>query len=85
MTPAARIALLTTLRAVHPYLLPEDTLLTETNLRLARPQQISGTEFAELLRELESEHAILSQRDQFRRLRWKITDDGLARLSELRS
>lgn len=80
----ARLALLQSLSNVHPYLMPEPTLFADTNLRLATPDQISMTEFRELAAQLEEERSVLSQRDEFQRMKWKITDHGLAKLSELR-
>jgi hypothetical protein len=52
------------------------------NLRLS--SRITPTEFESLLREQEEKHRILSQRDEFGNLKYKITDNGRARLAELR-
>lgn len=76
-----KIAILKSLSDTHPFLLPETTLIADTSLRL--PQPITLTEFRSALAELEQNRRVVSQRDEDKNLKWKITDNGLARLAEL--
>ena len=82
MTANHLCALLSSLDAVGDYLLPHDTLFADVNLRLS--ERITPTEFESLLRGQEEKHRIISQRDEFGKLKYKITDNGRARLAELR-
>jgi len=82
MTANQLCALLSALDAVGDYLLPKDTLFADVNLRLST--RITPTEFESLLRDQEERHRIISQRDEFSKLKYKITDNGRARLAELR-
>lgn len=82
MTANNLCALLSALDAVGDYLLPKETLFADINLRLS--SRITPTEFDGLLREQEEKQRIISQRDEFQKLKYKITDNGRARLAELR-
>jgi hypothetical protein len=82
MTANHLAALLQSLDAVGDYLLPHDTLFADMNLRLSI--RLTPTEFEKLLTEQEKKHRIISQRDEFQNVKYKITDNGRARLAELR-
>jgi hypothetical protein len=75
------IAILQSLDDCAPFLMPERSLFADTSNRL--PEPITLTEFRTALQDLESKRRILSQRDEDRNLKWKITDNGQARLAEL--
>ena len=77
----ARFAILSTLKDSVGFLTPESSLFAWVNLKL--PEPITTIEFASALRELESLKRILCQPDEDRQNKWKITDNGLARLQEL--
>lgn len=83
MTRALHIkrAILASLRDTHPFLLPEPTLFADMNLRLQ--EMVSKIEFSAALRELAGQKRILCQPDEEDQPKWKITDNGLARLQEL--
>ena len=76
-----KIAVLQTLAASGDYLSPQNTLYMEANLRLAK--QMSWTEFLQILADFEQKRRVVSQRDEDGNLKWKITDNGRARLAEL--
>ncbi len=82
MTTNHALALLEALGDASPYLVPERTLFADLCNRLARPP--TRTEFSALLADQEGRKRILSQRNEEGELKWKITDNGLARLAELR-
>ena len=76
-----KIVILQALKDSHPYMLQETTLFAEVNLRSA--EAVTMTEFRTTLQELETNRRILCVRDEDKHLKWKITDNGLARLAEL--
>ncbi len=83
MTQARNLlALLQALNAVGNFLLPRDTLFADLNLRLS--MRLTPTEFETLLRDQEEKGRIISVRDEFDKLKYKITDNGRACLAELR-
>jgi hypothetical protein len=80
-TQQIKTAILQSLKDAHPFLLPEQSLFADANLRLAHA--ISMTEFRGALHELETNQRVVSVRDEDKNLKWKITDNGLARLAEM--
>ena len=74
-------AVLQSLADCAPFLMPERSLFADTSNRL--PQPVTLTEFRTALHDLESKRRILSQRDEEQNLKWKITDNGSAKLAEL--
>ncbi len=76
------IALFSSLDSAGGYLLPEKVLFADMNALLSTC--ITSTECRQLLHEQELKQQIVSQRDEFNTLKWKITDNGRARLAELR-
>jgi hypothetical protein len=81
MTNNARVAILSALKDVGNYLLPQTTLFADVSIRLGQP--ITHTEFRELLCDAEAKGRVVSVRDEDGTLKWKITDNGRARLAEL--
>jgi hypothetical protein len=83
MTRAQHIkrAILAALKDTNPFLLPETTLFADMNLRLSEP--VTKIEFNAALRELEGQKRALCVKDEDDAPKWKITDNGLARLAEL--
>ena len=75
-----KIALLQALADVGEYLQPERTLFAEVNIRCAGP--VTHTEFRQMLSEAEQKRRIVSVQGEDG-LKWKITDNGRARLAEL--
>lgn len=80
MTPKCQIALLQSLADVGEYLIPEKTLFADVNIRCAMP--VTHTEFRQMLSDAEQKRRILSVQSEDG-LKWKITDNGRARLAEL--
>lgn len=80
MTSSACLALLQALADVGDYLLPEKTLFADVNIRVAKP--ITHTDFRALLAECEEKRRIISVPGEDG-VKWKITDNGRARLREL--
>jgi hypothetical protein len=83
-----RRAILFALRDAHPFLIPEVSLFADANLRL--PDQVSKIEFDSAMAELEGQKRIFGvpqeEIDQVKGkplMKWKITDNGLARAAEL--
>jgi hypothetical protein len=76
-----RRTVLLALRDTYPFLLPETSLFADMSNRLATP--VTFTEFRQALSDLEAQRRVVSQRDEDQNLKWKITDNGLARLAEL--
>jgi hypothetical protein len=76
-----KLAILRSLANVNPYLMPEQTLFADASLQMAAPPTL--TEFRAALAELEKVRRVVSCRDEDNSIKWKITDNGLARLSEL--
>ena len=81
MTTNHALALLQALADSSPYLVPERTLYADVCNRLALAP--TRTEFSALLADQEGRKRILSQRSEDGDLKWKITDNGHARLVEL--
>ena len=80
MTTNTKLALLRALDAIGTYVMPEQTLFADVNLRLAQP--ITITEFRQLLHDAEEKRQIASINTEDGR-KWKITDNGRGRLAEL--
>lgn len=74
-------AILCALKDAHPFLLPQKTLFAEANLRASEP--VSKIEFEAKLRELEGQKRIICVKDEDDAPKWKITDNGLARIMEI--
>lgn len=74
-------AILAALHDTHPFLLPETSLFADMNLRLS--ESVSKIEFASALRELNGQKRVLCIKDEDEQPKWKITDNGKARLAEL--
>ena len=81
MTNDENLALLKALCDAAPFLLPERTLFAEVNIRLFTV--ITYDAFRELLRRHKEKRRIACV-DSEDGLKWKLTDDGFARLQELR-
>jgi hypothetical protein len=77
---AAKTALLHALNNIGSYVMPEQTLFAELNLRLSEP--LTLTDFRQLLQESEEKRRIASVNTEDGR-KWKITDNGRGRLAEL--
>lgn len=80
MTTNCKLALLQALADVGDYMLPERTLFADMNIRCANP--VTLTEFRQMLQEAEAQRRVISVRSEDG-LKWKITDNGRARLAEL--
>ena len=85
---AVRRGILADLGDSHPFLIPEQSLFAGVNLRL--PEAVTKIEFQAALRELEGQKRILGipqeEEDPITHrphMKWRITDNGLARLAEL--
>lgn len=74
-------AILAALKDSNPFLMPETSLFADANLRMSEP--VSRIEFKAALRELEGQKRVLCQPDEDDNAKWKITDNGLVRLTEL--
>lgn len=80
MISNCNIALLQALADVGQYLLPERTLFADVNNRCATP--VTHTQFRQMLAEEEGKRRVVSVQGEDG-LKWKITDNGRARLMEL--
>lgn len=81
MTSNVTIALLQALADVGNFLLPEKTLFADVGIRLSKP--LSHTEFRQLLASQEEQRRIVCVDSKEDGRKWKITDNGRARLAEL--
>lgn len=77
-----RWAILMALNDSTPYLVPEQSLFADAGLRMSEP--VTKIEFEAALRELKAQRRILCiEGEEGHRPKWKITDNGQARLAEL--
>lgn len=70
---------LETLKPCGDYALPEETLHSSVNLRLA--ESVTLTQLKEALGELEAKTQVVSVKDEDKGRMWKITAHGRARLA----
>ena len=77
-----QIHILTSLRRVHPRMLPRDVLLAEVRMAIAEPPTKAAFDFA--LTELETKGQLILVKDEDRE-RVKITAAGIARHTEAQS
>ncbi len=80
MTANKQLAALKALDSLGPYTLPENALFSDVHAWLSGP--ISYTEFRKVLTDLEHKRLAVCI-DGEDGQRWKITDNGKARLAEL--
>ena len=75
-------AILEALRSAEPYMVPDASIFGDANIRSSVP--LSYTEFRRLLTDLEEQRRVVCVDGEDGR-KWKITDDGKARLTELQA
>jgi hypothetical protein len=76
-----RRTILAALKDCSPFLEPQASLFADANLRM--PESVSKIEFCSALAELKGQKRVLCIEDEDGNPKWKITDNGLARLAEL--